>query len=183
MAQWPMAASRSRRTQEFLARSIDQALGREPADLVIKNARFLNIVTGEIAASDIAICGDAIVGTYAGYKGKREIDGRKFVCVPGFVDTHVHVEFDLVTPFEFDRCALPRGTTTAICDPHEITNVLGTQGLDYVFGAAANTAMDLRVQFHRACRRPRSRPRARDSRPPTCCPIAIIPAASAWPNS
>ena len=142
-----MASSRPRRSKEFLAHSVDQALGREPADLVIKNTRFLNIVTGEIAESDIAVCGDQIVGTYAGYKGKREIDGSKFTCVPGFVDTHVHVESSLVTPFEFDRCALPRGTTTAICDPHEITNVLGTTGLDYVLGSAANTAMDLRVQL------------------------------------
>ncbi|HEY1722475.1 MAG TPA: adenine deaminase [Magnetospirillaceae bacterium] len=142
-----MAPSRPRRSKEFLAQSVDQALGREPADLVIKNTRFLNIVTGEVAESDIAICGDAIVGTYAGYKGKREIDGRKLTCVPGFVDTHVHVESSLVTPFEFDRCALPRGTTTAICDPHEITNVLGTTGLDYVLGSAANTAMDLLVQL------------------------------------
>jgi adenine deaminase len=142
-----MPTGRPRRPKEFLARSIDQALGREPADLVIKSTRFLNVVTGEIAESDIAITGDAIVGTYAGYKGKREIDGSKLICVPGFVDTHVHVESSLVTPFEFDRCALPRGTTTAICDPHEITNVLGTQGLDYVLTSAERVAMDLRVQL------------------------------------
>ena len=142
-----MPSGRPRRTKEFLARSIDQALGREPADLVIKGTRFLNVVTGEIAESDIAITGDAIVGTYAGYKGKREIDGSRLTCVPGFVDTHVHVELSLVTPFEFDRCVLPRGTTTAICDPHEITNVLGTQGLDYVLTSAERVAMDLRVQL------------------------------------
>lgn len=142
-----MPTGRPRRTKEFLARAIDQALGREPADLVIKGTRFLNVVTGEIAESDIAITGDTIVGTYAGYRGRSEIDGRKFTCAPGFIDTHVHVESSLVTPFEFDRCTLPRGTTTAICDPHEITNVLGTKGLDYVLTSAERVAMDLRVQL------------------------------------
>ena len=77
-----MPSGRPRRTKEFLARSIDQALGREPADLVIKGTRFLNVVTGEIAESDIAVTGDAIVGTYAGYKGKREIDGSRLRVCP-----------------------------------------------------------------------------------------------------
>jgi len=122
-------------------------MGREPADLVIKGTRFLNVVTGEIVASDIAIAGDTIVGTYASYKGKREIDGRKLICVPGFVDTHVHVESALITPSEFDRCVLPRGTTTAVCDPHEITNVMGTAGLDFMLASAEGLAMDLRVQL------------------------------------
>jgi len=142
-----MAPSRPHRDKATLAAFIDQAMGRVPADLVIKNTRLLNVVTGEIAASDIAIAGDTIVGTYAGYRGKREIDGRKLICVPGFVDTHVHVESTLVTPHEFDRCVLPRGTTTAICDPHEIANVLGTAGIDYVLAAAEGLAMDLRVQL------------------------------------
>jgi len=126
---------------------IDQALGREPADLVIRNARFLNVVTGEIAASDIAICGDRIIGTYENYRGRREIDCSGLIAVPGFIDTHLHCESTLVTPLEFDRGVLPRGTTTAICDPHEITNVLGTHGLGYFLEATAATALDLRVQL------------------------------------
>jgi adenine deaminase len=132
---------------EFLARCIDQSLSREPADLVIKNAKFLNLVTGELAASDIAICGDRIVGTYESYTGKCEIDARGKIAVPGFIDTHVHCESTLVTPAEFDRCVLPRGTTTAICDPHEIANVLGTAGLRYFVDSASATAMDLRVNL------------------------------------
>lgn len=67
--------------------------------------------------------------------------------VPGFIDTHVHVESTCISPWEFDRVVLPRGTTTAICDPHEISNVLGTKGLDYFFAASDNLAMDLRVQL------------------------------------
>src|SRR5271154_848068 len=97
----------------FLERCIDQALGRMPADLVIKNVKFLNLVTGEIAESDIAISGDRIIGTYEGYEGAREIDGRGLIAVPGFIDTHVHCESTLVAPSEFDRIVLPRGTTTA----------------------------------------------------------------------
>jgi adenine deaminase len=133
--------------ESFLASCIDQALGREPADLVIKNAKFLNLVTGELVASDIAICGDRIVGTYESYNGKREIDGAGKIAVPGFIDTHVHCESTLVTPAQFDRCVLPRGTTTAICDPHEISNVLGAAGLQYFVDSADATAMDLRVNL------------------------------------
>ncbi|MCB1815941.1 MAG: adenine deaminase, partial [Candidatus Competibacteraceae bacterium] len=92
-------------------------MGRQKADLVIKNTRFLNVVTGEIAAGDIAVCGDRIVGTYESYQGEQEIDGREVIAVPGFIDTHVHCESTLVTPYEFDRCVLQHGTTTAICDP------------------------------------------------------------------
>jgi adenine deaminase len=131
----------------FLEHCIDQALAREDADLVIKNTKFLNLVTGELVAGDIAICGDRIVGTYESYTGKREIDGRGCIAVPGFIDTHVHCESTLVTPAQFDRCVLPRGTTTAICDPHEICNVLGTEGLQYFLDSALVTAMDLRVQL------------------------------------
>ncbi|HEY0837929.1 MAG TPA: adenine deaminase [Azospirillum sp.] len=130
-----------------LTRRIDQALGGTRADLVIKDTRFLNVVTGEIAQGDIAICGDRIVGTYESYDGVREIDGRGLTVVPGFVDTHVHCESTCVTPFEFDRCVLPRGTTTAICDPHEICNVLGERGLTYFLESAGRMALDLRVQL------------------------------------
>jgi adenine deaminase len=134
-------------TRADLERRIDQALGRGRADLVIKDARLLNLVTGELAETDIAVCGDRIVGTYDRYDGETEIDGRGLVAVPGFVDSHVHCESTLVTPQEFDRCVLPRGTTTAVCDPHEICNVLGAQGLEYFLESARGLAMDLRVQL------------------------------------
>src|SRR5689334_13568191 len=122
-------------------------MGRVAADLVIKDTRFLNVVTGELAQGDIAVCGDRIVGTYERYRGTAEIDGRGLVAVPGFIDTHVHCESTLVTPGEFDRCVLPRGTTTAICDPHEICNVLGADGLRYFLDSTATVAMDLRLQL------------------------------------
>jgi adenine deaminase len=134
-------------TRAELGRRIDQARGRAQADLVVKAARFLNVATGELDQGDIAICGDWIVGTHDAYCGAREIDGRGRIVVPGFIDTHVHVESSLVTPFEFERAVLPRGTTTAICDPHEIANVLGIAGLRYFLDAAASLRMTLRVQL------------------------------------
>lgn len=134
-------------TTDALKRRIDQALGRQPADLVIKGAKILDVVTGTVEAADIAICGDRIVGTYESYQGKAVLDGRGATVVPGFIDTHVHVESTSVTPFEFDRCVLPRGTTTAICDPHELCNVLGVAGLEYFLASAGRLAMDLRVQL------------------------------------
>lgn len=134
-------------TKQFLQTCIDQAMGREKADLVIKHTRFLNVTTGEIAQGDIAICQDRIIGTYEHYHGEQEIDGRDLIAVPGFIDTHVHCESTLVTPYEFDRCVLPHGTTTAICDPHEIANVLGVPGIQYFLDCADHTVMDLRVQL------------------------------------
>jgi adenine deaminase len=133
--------------KDFLDRAIKQGRGAEPADLVLKNGSFFNLVTGEVVDSDIAICGDRIVATYGHFAGKHEIDIAGQVVVPGFIDTHLHVESSLVTPHEFDRCVLPHGVTTAICDPHEMANVLGTAALDYFFACAEHTIIDLRVQL------------------------------------
>lgn len=130
-----------------VGRYIDQALGRLPADLVIRNTRFLDVISGELITGDIAICDNRVVGTCETYSGKTEIDGTDLTVVPGFIDTHVHCESSLVTPLEFDRCVLPKGTTTAICDPHEIANVLGREGIEYFFRCAENTLLDLRVQL------------------------------------
>jgi adenine deaminase len=130
-----------------LGRVIDQGRGIVPADLVVKGVRLLDVITGAITETDIAICGDRIVGTYEAYEGTREIDGSGLFAVPGFIDTHLHVESSLVTPLEFDRCVLPHGVTTAICDPHEIANVLGAPGIRYFQQCAEATIMDLRVQL------------------------------------
>ncbi|MBB3566930.1 adenine deaminase [Rhizobium sp. BK491] len=126
---------------------IDQGVGREPADIVLKNGRFFDLVTGELVASDIAICGDRIVGTCGDYRGREEIDIAGRIVVPGFIDTHLHIESSLVTPLEFDRCVLPYGVTTVICDPHEIANVLGTEGIRYFLDCSLETIMDIRVQL------------------------------------
>ncbi len=130
-----------------LRRRIDQARGLAEADLVIRGTRYLNVATGALQAGDVAVCGDVIVGVGEDYRGRVEIDGRGKCVVPGFIDSHVHVESSLVTPFEFERCVLPRGITTAVCDPHEITNVLGLPGLRYFLDSAERLVMDLRVQL------------------------------------
>lgn len=130
-----------------LAHRIAQGRGEETADLIIENVRLYDLVTGTLARTDIALCGDRIVGTYGAYRGKRRLDGRGCIAVPGFIDTHLHVESSLVTPLEFDRCVLPHGVTTAICDPHEMANVIGTAAFDYFLASAEHTIMDLRIQL------------------------------------
>lgn len=130
-----------------LADRIDQGRGLVPADLVLKGGRVFDLITGDLVETDVAICGDTIVGTFGHYQGRQEVDVSGKVLVPGFIDTHLHIESSLVTPFEFDRCVLPRGVTTAICDPHEIANVCGLEGIGYFLDASARTLMDIRVQL------------------------------------
>lgn len=134
-------------TIDALGRAIDQGRGVTAADLVLKGARILDLVTGELIATDVAIAGDRIVGTCGTYRGNQEIDLRGKVIVPGFIDTHLHIESSLLTPHEFDRCVLGYGVTTAICDPHEISNVLGAQGIRYFLESAETLVMDVRVQL------------------------------------
>jgi len=131
----------------MLEQMIDQGAGREPADIVLKGGRFFDLVTGELVESDIAICGDRIVGTFGTYQGKQEIDINGRIVVPGFIDTHLHIESSHITPHEFDRCVLPQGVTTVICDPHEVANVLGAEGLKYFLDSSLESIMDIRVQL------------------------------------
>ncbi|PDT32029.1 adenine deaminase [Rhizobium sp. L9] len=130
-----------------LERLIDQGVGRIPADIVLKGGSFFDLVTGELVRSDIAIGADRIVGTAGDYVGETEVDISGRIVVPGFIDTHLHIESSLVTPHEFDRCVLPYGVTTAICDPHEIANVLGAEGIEFFLKSALETIMDIRVQL------------------------------------
>jgi adenine deaminase len=131
----------------LLTRMIKAGAGEVPADVVVKNVRLLDVISGSVTHTDIAIVGDRIVGTYGYYNGMRLIEGDNRFAVPGFIDTHLHIESSLVTPLEFDRCVLPRGTTTAICDPHEIANVLGADGIRYFLEAAERAVMDIRVNL------------------------------------
>lgn len=130
-----------------LERRIAQGRGDEPADLVLSGGRVFDLITGAMLDGDVAICGDTIVGTGAEYEGREVVDVSGLILVPGFIDTHLHIESSLVTPFEFDRCVTPRGITTAICDPHEIANVIGPDGIRYFQQASEHTLMDIRVQL------------------------------------
>ncbi|MEQ8900511.1 MAG: adenine deaminase [Roseovarius sp.] len=130
-----------------LEKRIAQGRGDAPADLVLRGGEVFDLITGAMIAGDVAICGDTIVGIGADYEGHEVIDVSGLILVPGFIDTHLHIESSLVTPFEFDRCVTPRGVTTAICDPHEIANVLGLDGIRYFQAASEHTVMDIRVQL------------------------------------
>ena len=130
-----------------LATRIQAARGEIPADMVLRGAETLCVVTGARLGGDVAIHDGRIVGQGAAYEGARVIDLTGRVLVPGFIDTHLHIESSLVTPLEFDRCVTPRGVTTAICDPHEIANVAGADGIRYFLDAATRTVMDIRVNL------------------------------------
>lgn len=126
---------------------IAQGRGDLPADLVLRGGQVFDLMTGEMLKGDVAICGDTIVGIMGDYEGREVVDVTGLTLVPGFIDTHLHIESSLVTPFEFDRCVTPRGVTTAICDPHEIANVIGVDGVRYFQTASERCLMDIRVQL------------------------------------
>lgn len=123
------------------------ARGDEPADFILRNGRVLHVFTGEIAEADIAIAGDTIVGVGSGYTARRETDleGR-YVC-PGLIDAHVHIESSMVVPYQFARAVVPRGTTTVICDPHEIANVAGATGIRYMLAASEGLPLTVCVNL------------------------------------
>lgn len=132
---------------ERLARRIDAAQGKIPCDVILKNARFLDVFNCTFRQGDIGIIDGTIVATLPGLSGKRVVDCQGDTIVPGFIDAHVHLESSLVIPESFERVVLPRGTTTVIADPHEIANVHGARGLEYFLEAAANMHLNMRVQM------------------------------------
>lgn len=101
------------------------------ADLVIKNAKIINVFTKEVLTGDLAICDSRIIGI-GDYKGEEEIDMKGKYIVPGFIDSHVHIESSMISPCEFAKTVMPFGTTTLIADPHEIANVSGLKGIEYM---------------------------------------------------
>ncbi len=127
-------------------RIIQVAAGREKADLVLKNATYVDVFSGELDTGDIAVAEGLIVGLGT-YAGVTEVDlSGKIVC-PGFIDAHIHLESSLVSPAEFARAVIPHGTTTVITDPHEITNVMGTDGIDYMLSATEELPVDVRFMI------------------------------------
>jgi len=119
-----------------LARLVKLARGDAPADLALRNASLINVYTGEIDATDIVVAEDTIVAVGPGYQAKEEMDlGGRYVA-PGFIDAHVHIESSMLTPPQFARAVVPRGTTTVVSDPHEIANVCGLAGIHYMLDAS-----------------------------------------------
>ncbi len=127
-------------------RIIDVAAGRTKADLVLKNAVYVNVFSGELDQCDIAVAEGLIVGL-GSYEGLTESDMTGKIVCPGFIDAHIHLESSLVSPVEFVRAVLPHGTTTVITDPHEITNVMGTDGIDYMLAATEGLPVDVRFMI------------------------------------
>ena len=127
-------------------RVIAVAAGREKADLVLKNATYVNVFSNELCQGDIAVAEGLIVGM-GEYSGSVEVDVSGKIVLPGFVDAHIHLESSLVSPTEFAKAVLPHGTTTVITDPHEIANVMGTDGIEYMLQATEDLPVDVRFML------------------------------------
>lgn len=126
-----------------LEKLIKVGKGEEPADLVIKNGKLINVLSEEIYETDIAIVGDTIAGISKGYRGKKEIDVNGAYVSPSFIDGHVHLESSMMMPSEFAKMVVPSATTTVIADPHEISNVMGLQGISFMREATKNLPLDV----------------------------------------
>lgn len=133
--------------KEELRKLIFTSSGKEQADTVIKNAKIVDVYSGEIIeGEDIAIVDGKIAGI-GHYEGKEVVDAQGSYAMPGFIDGHIHIESSYVTPEEMGRLVTPRGTTTIIADPHEIVNVAGLDGMKYMLDAAKHTKLDIQYML------------------------------------
>ncbi len=128
----------------LLQHRIAMAAGREPADLLITNVRFLDMFTGEIRREDVAIGTGVIVG-FGPRKARETFDAEGKILLPGLIDAHIHIESTMLSPARFAELALPHGTTCVIADPHEIANVSGTEGIRYFLDCARSLPLDIRL--------------------------------------
>lgn len=133
--------------RDILRRRIDAAVGRRDCDLVIDNARWLDVFSARFREGPVAIDAGVIVGLEPGRRARRVIDARGRAVVPGFIDAHVHVESSMMLPEAFATAVLPHGTTSAVCDPHELANVVGPRGIRYFLDAASRLPLDLWVML------------------------------------
>ncbi len=128
-----------------LQKIIEIARGDRPAAVLLKNARLVNVYTGEIYQTDIAIRRSRIVGLGKGYEAEDEIDLKGKFVAPGYIDAHVHIESSMCTPREFAKAVIPHGVTSAITDPHEIANVLGLEGISFMLDRAKHGPLSVYV--------------------------------------
>lgn len=133
--------------KQTLCRMIDAAMHRIPADLVIYNCKLVDVFSGTIRPDSIAITDGFVVGFGSSYRGLSEIDAGGAYAAPGLIDAHIHIESTYTTPEEFGRMVVPTGTTTVIADPHEIVNVYGLSGLNYMISAASRTELSVRYMI------------------------------------
>jgi len=136
---------------DVMSERLNKAIrGLIPFDLVIKNARVVNVYTEEILAMDIGLA-DGKIG-YLSPVGSEELAGTEIIdaqgayAIPGFIDCHVHIESSMITPVNFAAAVLPHGTTTVVIDPHEIGNVLGQEAVTYMIDAGRDLPLDILVE-------------------------------------
>lgn len=134
-------------TRNELEDLIDYARGNKPCELLLTGGKYLNVFTGEWITGDIAIAKKRIVGVGEGYQAEKKISVKGKYLVPGFIDSHVHIESTCMVPDQFQRVALVRGTTGAIVDPHEIANVMGVKGIQYFLDCAEKSTMNIYVML------------------------------------
>jgi len=130
-----------------LQRRVDAAQGRIESDITLEDVQYLDVFSARFRTADITLCDGVIVGVDSGLKSRRHINARGKWLVPGFIDAHVHVESSMMTPGHFSAAVLKCGTTSAICDPHELANVQGASGLEYFLDQATQVDLDLRVML------------------------------------
>lgn len=131
--------------KDMLRRRIEAAQGIIPCDLVLKNCRIVDVYTQSVREGDIAVIDGVLAGIGGSYEGRRVVDAGGRYAAPGLIDSHIHIESSYVSPEEFGRLVVPLGMTTIIADPHEIANVCGLAGLQYMAEAAEQTVLD--IQF------------------------------------
>ena len=133
--------------KRILSSVIDSAMHRIPADLVIYNCNIVDVYTGTVRKGSIAVTEGNIVGFGDDYRGQEEYDAKGAYAAPGLIDAHIHIESSYTSPEEFGRMVVPRGTTTVIADPHEIVNVYGLEGFNYMIRAAEKTELSVRYMI------------------------------------
>ncbi len=131
----------------MLEKYIRAARGEVKASVVLKNSTYIDVFNGKLRHGDIAVTDGRIVGVGGNYSGERELDCSRLTILPGYIDSHVHIESSQLTPEEFASLVVPRGTTAVIADPHEITNVCGFDGCRYILRAARKVPLDVMLQL------------------------------------
>ena len=130
----------------LLEELIQVARGEVEVDLLLKNARLVNVFSGDIHYADVAIHRSRVVG-FGDYRARQVIDLQGQYLCPGFMDGHVHIESSMLRVSEFARVVVPQGTTTVICDPHEIANVLGLDGIRYILESSKYNPLSVHVML------------------------------------
>src|SRR5919198_2940007 len=135
-------------SEEFrtdLAHRLAVARREEPADLVLKSGRVLSVFTGELLEADVAVAGEHVAAVGPGYQGEEVFDASGLILLPGFIDSHMHLESTKLMVDQFARAVLPWGTTTVVVDPHEVANVFGLDGVRAILESAEGIPLDLYI--------------------------------------